>query len=143
MIQPRVPLNGQMFEKFCKGNSKSIEAPFFQTQAQLLVFAAALGCENDLFEVNPDTKSDSIKESVFRNNNLLDRMRFMALYKAQDPKILDNDDDISKIVESYAHGGFEIMKSWLEEEEEENYFFDRCKQEVLKRSPAIEIEEED
>ena len=142
MIQPRVPLNGKEFEKFCKGTASGLVDPFFPTQAHLLVFAASIACEVDEFQENPETKSDSIKETVLRNNNLVDRIRIMALYKTNDVKVLDDDYEVSSIVEGYAAAGFEIMKTWLNEAEEENYFFDLCKEKILERCPELPESEE-
>lgn len=133
MLRARVPIVGREFERFCIGPIRSVENWVFKTQAHMLVFAASIGAEADRFVESPETKSDSIEEKTFASNHLLDRMRIIALAKSMNNRILDNDQDVSDIVEGYAAAGFQIMNEWLEDCGEDEFFLDYCKQEILKR----------
>ena len=112
MAQIRVPKAATELLQFCTANRQKSDDAFFPSYAHMVVFAASLGYKEDEF----DTEVAFVKNEpypigmdTFRNLRLIDFIIILGLVKEKKPEIVDNEDELAKIVEGYSSAGFRHM----------------------------------
>jgi hypothetical protein len=100
------------------------EAPKFPTNAHVLTLAACYGfylCRKKLaqfVEDPPLNKQEAMKESVFRNNDLMSKLLTVAIAHTGSSDIVRDEARFAGVIQSYAHIGGEALSSILISNEE-------------------------
>ncbi len=93
----------------------------FPTMRELMCFAAVLGFEFD--KRKPlDSDTNEIDSRIFLNSEVaLDLLYLIGLATEKSVDILreENEEEMIRIFEEYAEGGFEILETWLLEKPED------------------------
>ena len=88
----------------------------FKTIKQLMIFSAMLGFSKQRrTELNPSDGYEDITYETFTTDDSHDYIFLLAVAYEGDASILaeENDEEIVKIFEEYANGGFEIIADWM------------------------------
>lgn len=89
----------------------------FPTIRELVCFAAILGFENDRRKKLQNDTNDVDARNVEKSQQTQDLIYLIALAVEKDVEILrdENEEQMYRIFEEYAEGGFEILELWMRE----------------------------
>jgi len=98
----------------------------FPTVKALQCYAAVLGFDRDRRESFDRKETDNIEWHTFQNDGYTQYIFLIALAASDTMNVLEYDieesfsspatDDMVKIFEEYAHGGFNILQTWIDKE---------------------------
>jgi len=119
MSQIRIPSSGNTFLQFCRPWPESRELVFFETYADLMVFATGIGfqkigqssvstCSGFLDQPNP------ISLDVFKSLQTYSILLLVGLAVTNDHRIARDEKRLCGFIEDYAASGFLEMKRMLE-----------------------------
>ncbi len=126
-----------------QGSQRTIDRKYFSQLWESYTWAAIIGFINDKkVPLGSGGTDNAFKFSVIYNNGgeLADALILLALSKSRkDYKALIDADEIIKVIEEYANGGFEIIQSKLREDD--SYFNnpDAFIEELLEREEVINL----
>lgn len=112
-----------ILDKFCevRGNQKVIKRKYFSQLWEAYTWAAIIGFVNDKrVPLTPGGNDSSFSFSVINDNggDLADSLIMLAISKSKkNAESLIDPDEIIKIIEEHANGGFEIIQSKLIDDE--------------------------
>ena len=85
----------------------------FATKVDVLCFAASYGATNNASE-KLEQPSEPIRHDIFENRGYGTLFDLLAIYRTEDPSILENSDDAeirrATVFEEYANGGLRILE---------------------------------
>ena len=114
MAQIRVPKAANALLQYCSAHRQKFDDAFFPSYAHMMIFAASLGYQRDEFDIDVTFVQNDpypIGMDIFKNQGLMDFIIILGLVKERKPEIVDNEDELAKIVEGYACSGFRHMLS--------------------------------
>ena len=132
-----------ILDKFCgvQGSQRIIDRKYFSQLWEGYTWAAIIGFIYDKrVPLGSGGKGDAFKFSVINNNGgeLADALILLALSKSKKGyKCLIDPDEIIKVIEEYANGGFEIIQSKIREDESHFNNPDAFIEELLERKETL------
>lgn len=117
----RIPQSAEPLLQFCRRSAEPAENACFDTYADMLAFGAACGFHRLSGRRPSDPKEFSREAStvdlaIFKNQGLFPNLLLIGLGAEGKPDIARDEDQICKLIESFADVGFKYlgheMKSW-------------------------------
>jgi dnd system-associated protein 4 len=112
MANIRMPQTARPLLQYCRSHNAKLEDAFFQSFAQMIIFAASLGWQQDEFdEAVAFCEKDPypIPLETFKSLGLYDPILIITLARTKNFEVAKNDTEIAAIIEGFASAGFRYM----------------------------------
>lgn len=142
-LKYRILHRKSILDRFCgvQGSQRNLDRKYFSQLWEGYTWAAIIGfINNKRVPLGSGGTGDAFKFSVIYNNGgeLADALILLALSKSKKGyECLINSNEIIKIIEEHANGGFEIIQSKLRNDDSHFNNPDAFIEELLKRKETV------
>jgi len=112
MAAVRIPESAKSLLSYCRAHPTKSDDFFFPSYAHLIMFAAGIGCYKDEYDDEVafcDKEPYPIPMDIFQNVGLLDYIYVIGLSKTKNYNILNQKEELCKIIEGYSSAGLREM----------------------------------